>query len=107
MSQLKKKRGNKKQRRQWWDSLTPERRAECLEYWKQEKADNRREKEKRRMKRLGISHDCSLCIHRASRSCVDYMPDGCRHYYNPDDEHHWNTSIEITEVRGGLKARVA
>ena len=80
MGKLKKRYGNKAKRQQWWRDLPQERKDECIEYWKQKKLDDKRDKMITKMKRLKLHYDCSTCIHRVARSCIDYMPDGCTYY---------------------------
>jgi hypothetical protein len=100
----KKAKRSKKARRQWWNSLTPEKQAECIEYWVKDKEEKRRQYSINYMESLGISRDCTKCVHESG---CDTLPRGCEHYYNPLDSHKLKRTIRIVKCRDGLKAEVA
>ena len=79
----KKKRGSKAQRTAWWYSLTPERQAECIDYWIKDKAKKRRARSIRIMKNRK-PFDCKQCTHGIGSHCTDHLPRGCEYFYSLD-----------------------
>ncbi len=70
----------KKQRQEWWKSLTLEQQSVHINKWVGEKSDKRRKKSISIMKRRK-SKDCQKCIHGVTKSCADNLPRGCEYFY--------------------------
>ena len=72
----------KKQRRKWWNSLSPEQQAKHLDKWQVQKAANRKARSVKIMAEAEIKHNCSGCYHKITKNCEDDMKWGCEYWYN-------------------------
>ena len=76
----------KKQRRQWWNNLSPEQQAKQLDKWQAKKAAKRKARSIRIMAKAEIKHNCSSCYHYITKNCKADMKWGCEYWYNPNSQ---------------------
>ena len=71
---------NKKRSQNWWKSLSSEQQANYLSKIVTNKAEKRRAKSIKLMKKKKPV-DCKKCIHGVTQSCTDDLPRGCEYFY--------------------------
>ena len=82
------KKWTKRQKQQWWLSLSAEEKAAFIDKKVDEKSQKRQLKMLRIMKEDTLEFDCKKCIHWLSHSCTDNLKDGCTYYYNAKTDEH-------------------
>ena len=83
---LKRPNNSKKQRQNWWKSLTPEEQDRFIAKKAEEKASRNIQKNQRLMKKLGLVFDCKQCIHGIIDSCTDRPKGGCVYFADEVNE---------------------
>ena len=70
----------KKQRQDWWESLSPEKKDKFISKKARDRFIRNNKRDLKLMKRLKLSFDCKLCIHGLTESCIDKPKNGCLYF---------------------------
>ncbi len=76
----------KRERRRWWKNQSPEKQAAFIEKKILEKRDIRLQRTLETMKKWGNKYPCGECFHGLIKSCTYSLPNGCRHWFNPNSK---------------------
>ncbi len=76
-------RKSKKERRKWWNNLSPEQQSEFVERKCKDKAAKRAAELMSDSELYGLKYDCNQCILGISDSCTAPQQGGCGFFYDP------------------------